>query len=132
VDTRLSSPFPPPGCIPGGGILQLTTPSTTIAAVVFNVTVTEPTASGYITVFPAPPPPPLASNLNYVPGQTVPNLVIVGVGSGGATDFYNFAGCSHLVIDVFAVFTNATAPAPTATGADSTPPDLGSLFTLTS
>ncbi len=131
----MASPFPPPGCIPGGGILQLTTTDPTIGAAVFNVTVTEPTASGYITVFPAPPPPPVASNLNYVPGQTVPNLVIAGVGTGGATDFYNYAGCSHLVIDVFAAFTNATVtPASISSldaGANATPPDLGSLFTVT-
>ncbi len=127
IDTRISG-----GCVPGGDYLQLADTDTTVGAVVFNVTATEPTASGYVTVFPDPPPVPLASNLNYVPGQTVPNLVIVSVGSGGLIDFFNYAGCTHLVIDAFAVFTNATAPAPAATSTETTPPDLGSLFTLSS
>ncbi|HEX5585688.1 MAG TPA: hypothetical protein VFZ17_00130, partial [Acidimicrobiia bacterium] len=108
IDTRLSSPFPQPGCVGPAAILRLTTTSTEVGGFVLNVTVTEPTAPGHLTVFPAPPPVPLASNLNFVPGQTVPNLVMVRVGEGGGMDFANSAGCTHLVIDVFGAFTNAT------------------------
>jgi hypothetical protein len=34
-------------------------------------------------VFPAGQPVPGSSTLAYVPGQTIPNLVIVGVGTAG-------------------------------------------------
>ncbi len=68
--------------------------------VALNVTVTEPTASGYLTVFPTGSPRPTASNLNFTPGQTVPNLVNARLGSGGRIDLFNFAGNSQVVIDV--------------------------------
>jgi hypothetical protein len=78
-----------------------------IGAFILNVTVTEPTADGYLSVFPSPPPPPLASNLNFVAGQTVPNLVVVPLGANGRIDFYNPYGMTHLVVDLFGVFTSA-------------------------
>jgi hypothetical protein len=111
-DTRVSSPWPAPGCIPGGSGISQTISNTNIDSIMVNVTVTEPTASGHVTVFPAPPPQPLASNLNFVPGQTVPNQVIAKLGEGGAVLYYNSAGCTHLIADVFGFFTSATAPPP--------------------
>ena len=86
-------------------------------AVVLNTTVTQPTAPGHLIVYPLPPPPPLASNLNFVPGQTVPNLVMVKLGQGNTIGFFNSAGCTHLVIDVFGGFTSAAAPSPSAASA---------------
>ncbi|MCH7606828.1 MAG: hypothetical protein IH962_06700, partial [Chloroflexi bacterium] len=52
-------------------------------AVAMNVTVVDATAASFLTAWPAGKPRPNASNLNYVAGQTVPNLVIVTVGAGG-------------------------------------------------
>jgi hypothetical protein len=114
VDTRIK----PGSCLPGGYYAPLTFPSS-LGAVVVNTTVTEPTAPGHMTVFPYPPPPPLASNLNFVPGQTVPNLVMVKVGDGGKVGFYNSAGCTHLVIDLFGFF---TGPGTSATADAAGPP----------
>jgi hypothetical protein len=54
------------------------------SAVVINVTVTAPTGDGYLTVWPCGSPQPLASNVNYRAGQTIPNLVIAKIGAGGA------------------------------------------------
>ena len=71
-------------------------------AYVMNVTVTGPTSAGYLTVYPGPARPPLASNLNFAPGQTVANLVIVR--SGPDVDLYNSAGNTHVIVDLFAVF----------------------------
>ena len=51
-------------------------------AVTLNVTVTDPLFAGYLTVYPCGSEVPLASNLNFVAGQTVPNLVTVKVGDG--------------------------------------------------
>ena len=68
--------------------------------VALNVTVTEPTASGFLTVYPTGAPRPTASNLNFTPGQTVPNLVNARLGSGGRIDLFNLAGNSQVIIDV--------------------------------
>ncbi len=69
-------------------------------AVVLNVTVTEPTFAGFVTVWPTGADRPLASTLNFVAGQTVPNLVMVKLGTGGQVSLYNSAGSSHLLADV--------------------------------
>lgn len=69
-------------------------------AVALNVTVTDPTAAGYLTVFPTGSSRPLASNLNFVPGRTVANAVLATVGDGGRIDVYNDAGTTDVVIDV--------------------------------
>src|SRR5690606_18726718 len=74
-------------------------------AVVLNLTVTGPTAGSYITAFPAGSNRPTAANLVVVPGQTVPNLVTVKVGAGGAVSLFNAAGSTHLVADVFGYYT---------------------------
>ncbi len=68
--------------------------------VALNVTVTEPTASGFLTVYPTGAPRPTASNLNFTPGRTVPNLVNARLGSGGRIDLFNLAGNSQVIIDV--------------------------------
>jgi hypothetical protein len=69
-------------------------------AAVVNVTVTEGTAESFLTVFPAGVARPVASNLNFVPGQTIPNLVIVGIGSARQVSIYNNAGSVHVLADV--------------------------------
>src|SRR5207302_7636398 len=56
-------------------------PGTGVSAVVLNVTVTDTTATGFVTAFPTGSARPNASNLNFARGQSVPNLVEVGVGS---------------------------------------------------
>jgi hypothetical protein len=73
-------------------------------AIVINVTAVTPTAAGYITVWPSGEARPESSNLNFVPGQTVPNLVITKVGIEGMVSFYNEAGDTHLIADVMGWF----------------------------
>lgn len=76
-------------------------PASGVSAVVLNVTVTEPTASeGFLTVFPSGAVRPLASNLNFVAGQTVPNLVMAKVGADGKVSVFNNLGTSHVVFDL--------------------------------
>lgn len=67
---------------------------------VVNVTVTEPSAGGWLTVFPAGTTRPLASSINFVPGQTIANAVVAKVGTGGQVDIYNFQGNTHVIVDV--------------------------------
>lgn len=54
------------------------------SAVALNVTVTDPAAAGFVTVWPCGTARPLASNLNTPAGGTVANAVIARVGSDGA------------------------------------------------
>ena len=75
-------------------------PSTGVSAVVLTVTAIDPTAAGWLTVFPAGDPLPLAANLTFGPGQTVPNLVVVKLGAGGKVSINNAAGATHVVADV--------------------------------
>ena len=69
-------------------------------AVVLNVTVTNPTAVSYLTVYPSGTTRPLASDLNYAGGQTIPNLVVVKLGADGTISLYNNRGSADVVIDV--------------------------------
>ena len=80
-------------------------------AVVLNVTVTAPQASGFVTVYPCGASVPTASNLNYVAGQTVPNAVVAGIGAGGAVCLYTMSA-THLVVDVNGYFPAGSGFAP--------------------
>ena len=82
-------------------------PATGVSAVVLNVTVTQPTALGFLTLYPSGSPLPLASNLNFDPGEDIPNLVIVKVGPNGRVSTYNSSGNSHVVFDVAGWFTDS-------------------------
>jgi hypothetical protein len=68
-------------------------------AVVLNVTVVNPAAGGYLTVFPTGAAQPFTSNLNYSAGEAVPNLVEVGLGSGGDVSIYSQAH-TDVVVDL--------------------------------
>ncbi|MCA1684192.1 MAG: fibronectin type III domain-containing protein, partial [Actinobacteria bacterium] len=106
LDTRTGTGAPAAAVSGGAAIdLQVTgrggVPASDVSAVVLNVTVTEPATAGHLTVWPAGETRPVASNLNFVPGRTVPNLVVVKVGSGGRVSLYNGgAGGAHVVADM--------------------------------
>jgi hypothetical protein len=76
------------------------------AAVVLNVTAVEPSASGFLTVFPEGIAVPSVSNLNFSPGQTVANLVTVPLSSSGMVSIYNHAGITNVVVDVEGYYTS--------------------------
>ncbi len=106
LDTRAGTGAPV-GKVGGSGVLDLVVaglggvPPTGAIAVVLNVTVTEPGSAGFITVFPTGGQPPLASNLNFTTGQTIPNLVTVQLGANGEVSFLNGASTgAHLVADI--------------------------------
>jgi len=73
------------------------------ATVVLNVTVTEPSAEGFLTVYPCGVTPPLASNLNFLQGSTVANAVIAKVGVDGKVCFFN-SKKTQIVVDVNGFF----------------------------
>ena len=74
--------------------------------VVLNVTAVTPDAAGYVTVYPNGVTRPLASNLNFVPGDVVPNLVIVGIGSAGKVNLFNANGTVDLVADIVGYYSS--------------------------
>lgn len=72
-----------------------------ITAVALNVTVTEPKGPGHLTVFSGGGPVPTASNLNFEPGQTVANAVIVPVAADGTIKVFNGSWMpADVVVDV--------------------------------
>ncbi|MFR9780928.1 NosD domain-containing protein [Micromonospora sp. MS34] len=73
-------------------------------AVVLNVTVTAPQANGVLKVFPYGTPVPTASNLNFVTGQTIPNLVIVPVTDLKLSIHNQSSGSTHVVADLAGYF----------------------------
>ncbi|MDH4144152.1 MAG: DUF1501 domain-containing protein [Acidimicrobiia bacterium] len=105
LDTRdEAAPFGPGEerdlVVTGAGPAGAAVPVDGVASVVLNVTVTEPTEAGYLSVSPSGQPRPDASNLNFVAGQTVPNLVVAKVGTGGRVRLFNSAGWSHVLVDL--------------------------------
>ena len=77
------------GGVPGGAY-----------AAIMNVTVTNTGAPSYLTVYPADAARPLASNLNWTRGATVPNLVEVKLSAAGSVSIFNAAGQADLIADV--------------------------------
>lgn len=75
-------------------------PASGVSSVVLNVAVTEPTAGGWLTVYPSGETRPLASSINFAPGQTLSNAVVAKLGADGAVDIFNATGSTHVVVDV--------------------------------
>ncbi|MEU6299443.1 PKD domain-containing protein [Streptomyces erythrochromogenes] len=83
-----------------------------ITAVALNVTVTEPQGPGHLTAFSGTGPVPTASNLNFVPGQTVANSVIVPVAADGTIKIFNGAWSpTHVVVDVVGYYSKESKAA---------------------
>ncbi|MEP7192145.1 MAG: PKD domain-containing protein [Actinomycetota bacterium] len=114
LDTR-NGTGAPTAKLGAGQSLTLTVPGLPAGAtaVAVNVTVTGPTAGGYLSVYPGGSARPGASNLNFVPGQTIPNLVLVPLGPGGTVTFFNSAGTVNVIGDVVGSFQPGTTPTPT-------------------
>lgn len=77
-------------------------------AVVLHVTTTGTTAASYLTAWPTGQSQPTVANLNWTAGQTQPNLVQVGVGTGGQISLFNLAGSADVVIDLEGYFQSST------------------------
>jgi hypothetical protein len=89
-------------------------PPTGASAAVLVVTATGASDPGFVTAWPAGGPIPTASVLNLKSrGDTVPNLVIVPLGSGGQVSLFSSNG-THLLVDVAGWFTDASAASSSA------------------
>ena len=83
-----------------------------VLAVVVNITVTEPTAAGWLNAYGAGAGSGLASIVNYTANQTVPNLSIVRPGANGDLTVKLFtqsaSATAHVVVDVFGWFSTSS------------------------
>lgn len=102
LDTRVAK-----AAIPAGGTVKVNLGSyADITAATVNVTVTDPTAAGFISAYPDGTPMPNTSSVNYGPGQTIANGAVVEVGKNGYVDFTNTSkGSTDLVVDLTGYFT---------------------------
>jgi hypothetical protein len=115
-DTRTGSGRPNAGQHLGaGGSISVSilgaggVPASGAEGVVVNVTVTNTTAASFLTIYPRGAVRPLISNLNWGPGKTIPNRVVVRIGSSGDINIYNSHGSTDVIVDVNGYFTDATA-----------------------
>ena len=96
----------PAGRIAGGQTIDVQVvgrggvPASSVAAVILNATVTNPSQLSYLMVYPSGIARPVASNMNFVAGQTLASLAAVGVGSGGRVSVFNAAGATDVILDV--------------------------------
>ncbi len=85
--------------------------SANASSVVLNITVTEPSDQGYVTVFPCGSTQPEASNVNYVRARTIANLVVAKIGVGGKVCLYTYKS-ANLIVDVNGYFEGSQVAAP--------------------
>ena len=78
----------------------------TAAAISVNLTITSPTAPGFVTLYPADGTRPLASSINFSPGQTRANnaTLPLAVDASGFSVFNGSAGSVHFILDVNGFF----------------------------
>jgi regulator of chromosome condensation (RCC1) repeat-containing protein len=110
VDTRTHHGATAPG--PGGvATVQVTgtpgIPAGGVTAVVVNTTVVAPTASGYVTAYPAGTEVPHTATINFSKGELRVNRAIVPIGQDGKISFYNATGTTQLVVDVDGYFSSS-------------------------
>jgi hypothetical protein len=66
-----------------------------------SVTIVNPTAASFLTVFPPDAPRPLASSMNWMPGQApTPNGVTAPLSRDGRMAIYNLAGSVDVLVDI--------------------------------
>ena len=85
----------------------------TAKAVALNVAVTEPKSSGFVTAYPCGTTRPTTGNLNYVAGQTISNLVVIGLPENGKVCLFT-SDETHLVADVDGYFSKDSDFVPMA------------------
>jgi hypothetical protein len=75
-------------------------------AIASNVTATDTTSSSYFTVYPGGTMP-IASDVNWSAGQTVPNCTLATLSQSGSLEIYNHQGSADVIVDVFGFFVTA-------------------------
>ena len=112
VDTRNPSGAYGGPALAGGGVRSFVVTGqcgipATAKSVAVNLTVTQPSSGGHITVFPAGGAIPQTSVLNFSAGQTRANNAVLLLGTGGSASFSTAlppGGTVHLIVDVNGYF----------------------------
>ncbi|MFJ9642483.1 PKD domain-containing protein [Streptomyces sp. NPDC101206] len=99
ADTRTTGKLAPGATTTVAGL-----PAGAIGAAL-NVTATESTGPGFLTVYAYGAARPEASSLNTRPGETVPNHVTTPVADGRATVSNSHGGSTHVITDLLGYFT---------------------------
>lgn len=109
LDTRISNtPLPSGGTVSfqAAGVNGIPIDA---SAVVVNLTATQTHDAGFLTAYASGSEKPNASNVNYGPGQTVPNLAVVPVGPDGKITIANTSfGSTQVIADVSAYYRGGT------------------------
>lgn len=89
----------------GGVPAEVNGANSHVLAVVANVTVVGSTLDGFLSMYPTGATPGESSLVNFAPREAVPNLAVLGIGSGGRSTISlvtpQGAGSAHVLIDVF-------------------------------
>jgi PKD-like domain len=107
LDTRSGSPISPGGTLAvalTGAPCGIPSSATSVSA---NAVVTQETAMGHLTIYPADKTQPLSSTINFNAGQTRANNAILSLssdGTGGVNIYNGSGGTTHVVIDVNGYF----------------------------
>ena len=106
VDTRSASGQPLAGHTLGPDVADLASvgfaaslPADTVG-VAANATVAGPTASSFLTIYPAGAARPNSSDLNWVAGEVASNMMVSGLGPEGSLMVYNRLGQADVIVDV--------------------------------
>ena len=87
-------------------------PATGVLAVALNLTVDQPNQAGYLTAYPTGTAAPVASNVNFTPGNPVANFVVVGVGTGGKVSISPGPPLpnaqTHIIVDVVGYYATSS------------------------
>jgi hypothetical protein len=108
------------GPVGAGNVVRVAVPAALAAgatSVALNLTATDASDQGYVTAWPCDEAKPATSNLNYVPGRSVPNMAIVRLGQTGASRGLVCLEAStpvQLIADVMGWFTGTADVTPTS------------------
>lgn len=115
LDTRKGTGTGKAAQIPANGNITLTVagaqhgavPASGVSAVALNLTSVDSTRNGVITAYPAGRSLPTVSNVNYLAGQTIANMAIVPLGTGGQIVLHNnSSGPVDLIADAFGYYSS--------------------------
>lgn len=107
LDTRTGNDPLGPGATRSIMIKGLADIPSTATSVVLNVTAVQPTADGYLTVYPTGVTRPTASSLTVRKLVTAGNAVTAKIGADGSVSLYNANGLSNVVVDLMGVYDGA-------------------------
>ena len=84
-------------------------PVSGVSAVALNITAVGTSTNGFLTAYPAGTTRATVSSLDWTAGETVPNRVVVKVGTNGAVTLYNNSGTTNFIVDVTGYYTDGSS-----------------------